>query len=473
MAEEINKTEQTINPESNNQIVIPEPATEVKVEAETPVSSGNTTESKPVAEISTPVEPVEAKTEEDAKKEAEKAALQAERKKRLDKVFDELKKIKEENGTINVEVISRIKGGLRVIYDNIQLFLPASHFTVKRTASEEELQEAIGNKYDVKVIEVQEQEDGRRAVIVSCKELLLNALWDKFSVGQKVTGKVSSIASFGVFVDLGGIEGLIHISRLSHTHIDNPSTMFKVGDEVECVIVEINKEKSRIALSRKELEKSPWSDVETEYPQGSIQKGIIRRVVDFGAYVELKQGVDGLLRNAEISWTKRISDASKVFTVGQEIEVYIIAANAEKHTISMSCKRLTPNPWTELVNKYPVGTVLKGTVAQILSQGVICSTEVIDGFMPKSKIVNLERGRKIPFTEGQEIELKIADIVPDQESVIFEPADQDIVPKEVRAPRPERFSRNNYGGGKDMSTESPISFLDMLSEDARKDLLGK
>lgn len=470
MAEEINKTEQINNPETKNPVAMPEPATEVKVEAETPVSSGNDAEPRPVAETGTPVE--EPAKAEESPKDEEKAAAQAERKKRLDKVFEELKKVKEEDGTINIEVISRIKGGLRVIYDNVQLFLPASHFTVKRTASEEELQEAIGNKYDVKVIEVQEQEDGRRAIIVSRKELLTEELWKSLEVGKKVTGKISSVAAFGVFVDLGGIEGLIHVSRLSHVRIEDPTKLFKVGDEIECVIVEINKEKSRIALSRKELEKSPWEGVDTEFLPGSIHKGIIRRIVDFGVYVELKQGVDGLLRNSEISWAKRIKDPSTIFKIGQEIDVYIVAVNCEKHTVTMSYKRLTPNPWPDFVNKYPVGTVLQGNVLEVLPQGVICTTDEIDGFMPKSKIVNLDRGRRIPFEQGSAIELKVADIVPDQESIIFEPADQNIVPKEERPARSDRFSRNN-NSNKDMSTESPISFFDMLSEDAKKELLGK
>lgn len=458
MIDNINNPEETVNDSQNNnnissaEPIVPE--TETKVATE-PVDAPAPATEEPATENSTPAK--------QAANEA-KAKEQAERKARMDEIFAELKEIKSQEGTLEVEVVSRIKGGLRVIYKNLQLFLPASHFTVKRTPSEEELQEAIGAKFIVNIHEIQEMEDGRRAVIVSRKELLRKKFWEEIEVGKKVSGKVSSVASFGVFVDLGGIEGMIHVSRLSQTHVDDPAQLYKKGDPVEAVVVEINKETNRIGLSRKELEPSPWVDVDKEFIVGNKYKGIVRRITDFGVYIEMKQGVDGLMRTQEISWTKRIKNPGSLFTVGQEIEVEVLSVNMEKQNIALSYKRLTENPWAGLAAQFPVGTVMNGTVMQTLPQGAIISTEQFDGFMPKSKILSLDKGKKIPYEQGQTLEVKIADIVAEQESVIFEPAVQEEPQHESHG---ERFSKSNP---KDMPSDSPISFLDLLSDSSKNNL---
>ncbi|MDP2366487.1 MAG: S1 RNA-binding domain-containing protein, partial [Ignavibacteria bacterium] len=302
---------------------------------------------------------------------------------KFEAVYLELLQIKENNETIEVEIKGRIRGGLRAIYKEMPLFLPASHFSLKRTPTEQELTDAAGKTMVVQVHELQEYDEGRKAVIVSRKHLLPEEFWTKLSVGDIIEGIVSSIATFGVFVDLGGVEGLIHISRLSQVHVDDPNKFMKKGDSVKAVVVELDRTKNRIALSRKELEESPWKDVENLFLVGTQYTGIVRRLTDFGAYIELKPGVDGLLRTPEISWTKRIKKPSDVLKAGSKIPVEILSVSEEKQTVSLSYKKTQPNPWHQLVDKYPVGTEYQGVVSQVMPQGcIIAINDEVDGFMP-------------------------------------------------------------------------------------------
>ncbi len=387
----------------------------------------------------------------------------------LEAVFNELKEKHQNNECFEVQVISRIKGGLRVMYNEMPLFLPAAHFGLKKIPSEQELNEAIGKSVSVSIIELQELGEGRRAVIVSRKNLLLDEFWTNINVGDKVSGKVSSIASFGIFLDLGGVEGLIHISRLSQTHVDNPSSIAKKGDVLEAVVVELDRNKNRIALSRKELEESPWKNAETEFPAGSRQKGIVRRLTDFGVYVELKPGVDGLLRTSELSWTKRVRKPSDMFSPGAEIDVEILAISSEKETLSLSYKKTIPNPWNELAEKYPVDSEFNGLVLQVLPQGAIIEVnEEIDGFMPRSKMKSVLKGKKIPYQAGERIDVKIADLVPGEESLILAPVESEEPTRHSeereRRPRPDRDSSKVK-----VSTPS-ITLIDMLTDKGKKDL---
>lgn len=172
-------------------------------------------------------------------------------------VVSSLEKLIGTDETIKVEVIAKAKGGLRVIYDSVPLFLPASHFSLERNVKDDKLEEAVNTSFNVKVNEVKQIGDGK-IVIVSRKELIQKELWEKIKVGEELTGKVSSITNFGVFLDLGGVEGLIHVSRLSHSHIDNPKNHFNKGDELKVKVIEVDQKNGKITLSKKALEDSPW-----------------------------------------------------------------------------------------------------------------------------------------------------------------------------------------------------------------------
>lgn len=401
-------------------------------------------------------------------------------KERYNELFNRLAEFKEKNESFDVYVKARVKGGLRVFYEDVPLFLPVSHFSLRKSATEQELKATEGTTLRVHVHELQEYEEGRKTAIVTRRQVLVEELWNKLQVGDIIEGRVSSIASFGVFLDLGGIEGLIHVSRLSQFHIEHPNQYFNKGDLVKAVVVELDKERNRIALSRKELEESPWKNVEETFPVQSRHKGKIRKLTEFGAYVELKPGVDGLLRTPEISWTKRIKKPSDVFKIGQEIDVEVISVSEEKKSISLSYKKTIPNPWNSLVDRFPVGTTLMGTVSQVMPQGMIVSiSDDVDGFMPRSKMRSLLKGNKIPFHSGDQLEVIIADLIPEQESLILSPKiDENASLSNTDSDdfKGRKTNQSSYSGdnksNKQVPNPSAVTLVDLLSDSDKKSLLN-
>ncbi len=392
-----------------------------------------------------------------------------ERQRKMDEAYAELREHQEKNEPVEAKVVKRIRGGLRMLYKDLQCFLPASHVTMKRNPDEEELQKLVGSTINVYIHETDEDEFGRKTVIVSRKKLIEDEFWNSITEGDVVEGKVSSIANFGVFVDIGGVEGLIHISRLSQVHVEDPKEFVEKGQTIRTVIVDVDRERKRIALSRKELEESPWKGVEEEFPAGTRAKGIIRRLTDFGAYVELKPGIDGLLRTNEISWTKRVRKPEDVFETGQEIEVEVMSVSEEKQTVGLSYRRTQPNPWPEMKDKYPVGTELEGLIDQVVPQGAIVTLgEDIDGFMPRSKIKPLMRGKRIPFKPGESVKVKVADLVPEEESLILAPVvDEETLSKKTggkkTAPTKEKTPS-------DVAEEKAFTLGDLLSDKDKNNL---
>ncbi len=399
--------------------------------------------------------------------------------KHYEELFEQLKQCHVNGTSFDVKVSARIRGGLRVMFEDMPLFLPASHFCLKKNPTEDELAAFIGKDVTVMIHELQEEEN-RKTVIVSRKTILEEDFWNNINVGDKVKGIVSSIAKFGVFIDLGGIEGLIHISRLSQVHIDDPKDVAKKGEEMEAVVVEINREASRIALSRKELEPSPWDGINERFAIDSVHKGIVRRFTDFGAYIEIEKGIDGLLRNNEISWTKRIQKPSSVLEKNQEVEVKVIAISEEKRTMSLSLKQLTENPWPAMQDKYQVGAELQGTIAQVVQQGIVVTVEGdIDGFMPRSKMTHIPRGKQLPYNVGDAIEVLVADFVIEEESLILQPK---LSEEEIAEAKEANFrDRKPRGPKKSVTPESAkakgsgssFSIGDLLSEAAKTDLMKK
>ncbi|MFP4528343.1 MAG: S1 RNA-binding domain-containing protein, partial [Candidatus Kapaibacterium sp.] len=414
-------------------------------------------------------EPVKPEEKQAQAKEEEAAKTEAAPEPAYDEQFEKLRQAEAEAKTVEVEVAGRIKGGLRVNFEGLPGFLPASHFSMRRNPAEEELQSAVGNTLEVNVHELQD-ENGRKTVIFSRKNRIEEDFWNNINPGEKVTGTVSSIASFGVFLDLGGVEGLIHISQLSQVHVNDPNDFATKGEDMEAVVVDVDREKKRIALSRKELEESPWKNISEEFPEGTSHQGIVRRLTDFGAYVELKPGVDGLLRTSELSWTKRIKSPSDVLKPNQQINVYIMNVNEEKQTMALSLKRTLPNPWESMAEKFPVGQETSGEVTQVMPQGAIVrlGDDEVDGFMPRSKMRSIMQGKKVPYEVGDKVDVKIVDLVPEQESLILAP----IVDEETLAREQARQQqRRQREAPQQKQTHSSITLLDMLSEAEKKRLM--
>ncbi len=417
--------------------------------------------------------------EEKAKVAAENKRLAEEKQRQFDESFAKLKQANESGEAIEVVVNSRIKGGLRVMFDDIPIFLPTSHFGSRRNPTEEELTESIGKTLKVHIHELSEDEDNRKTVIVSRKKAIGSEVWSSIKVGDIVEGPVSSIASFGIFLDLGGIEGLIHISRLSQVHVEDTKAFAKLGDIMKAVVVEIDQERNRIALSRKEFEKSPWEGVEAKYTVGTNVKGTVRRFTDFGAYVEVDKGIDGLLRVAELSWTKRIKHPSEVLKIGEEIEVQVISISEEKNTMHLSYKRMQANPWEGIKDKFVIGNAFNGTVKQVMPQGCVVTIEgEVDGFMPRSKMRQLPRGKKIPYNIGDKIEILISDVIVEQESVIIEPK---LDESEIAQAERSRDSERPQGKRREpkqpqVTTETPsgsFSLSDLLPDSMKETLIDQ
>lgn len=462
----------------------PEPAVAEPVAvAETPAPEPAVAEPVAVVETPAPAPEPSINDEEKAKRQAESKRLAEEKQKQFDASFAKLKSARENGSSIEVFVKDRIKGGLRVMFDDVPIFLPASHFGLRRNPSEEELAEAIGKNLKVYIHELTEDEDNRKTVIVSRKKAITDELWATIKVGDIVEGTVSSVATFGIFLDLGGLEGLIHISRLSQVHVSDTKTIAKRGDLMKAVIVEIDMEKNRIALSRKDLEESPWKGIEERYPIGTKVKGTVRRFTDFGAYIEIEKGVDSLLRIGELSWTKRIKHPSEVISLGQEIEVEVLTISEEKNTMHISYKKALPNPWDSIKARFEIGKTYNSIVKQVMTQGCVVTIEnEVDGFMPRSKMRQLGRGKKIPYTLGEAVEIVITDVVPEQESIIIEPRldEADILAAEqedrARDERPQQNNKKFDNKKPEQNIEVPsgsFSMQDLLSDLMKEKMLDK
>jgi small subunit ribosomal protein S1 len=381
-------------------------------------------------------------------------------------VVEALEKLIGSEQTINVEVIAKAKGGLRVIYDNVPLFLPAALFSLERNVKEDKLDAAINTKFDVKVAEVKQIGDGK-IVIVSRKDLILKEFWEKINVGDEVEGKVSSITNFGVFLDLGGVEGLIHVSRLAHTHIDNPKNHFNKGDLLKVQVVEIDKEKGKITLSKKALEDSPWKGAEEKFKVGETVKGNVKRLTNFGAYVELAPGVEGLLRVSELSWAMRVNKPADLLSENQEIEVKILQISEEKGQAALSLKQNQENPWPTLVEKYSKGTEVLGKVEKVFDKGAIIRlNEEVDAFMPVSRINVLKVNEDDkPLKNGATINVKVIDAEAKDESLVVSPVLSEEQQEKIsnkrerkeKAPKPKAVVPNIQ------TSAGSISFGDLLS----------
>lgn len=374
----------------------------------------------PVADAG-PVLSEEEKAEQAAKREEERKRKEEERKRR-DEAYEKLESINSEKGSFDVVIIERVKGGLRGDFEGLRIFLPASHVGLRKNAPEDELNELLGKTITVKVHELQSDDTGYKSAVVTRRDILLDESWGKLEVGAVHEGVVSSITAFGAFVNIGGIEGLVHVSRLSKSRIDNPASVVKKGDKIKVTIAEIDREKRKLALSHKEHEADPWVGVAEAFPVGKRVKGTVRRITDFGAYVQVAPKIEGLLRISELSWTRRVKHPSEVVAVGQELELEVLSTNTEKHQLALGYKQTLENPWLTLATTLPIGAETTGVVQQASTQGaVVRVNDTFDGFMPRSKMLNAGQGRgaKVQLNVGDSISCVVVDLNSENASLIL------------------------------------------------------
>ena len=289
---------------------------------------------------------------------------------------------KKEGDVVKGRVIRRIKGGLLVDI-NIPVFLPASQVDIRRPG---DISRFIGKEVECKILKI--DIEGRN-IVVSRRKLIeedrkssKEKVLAEIEAGQLRKGVIKNIADFGVFVDLGGLDGLLHISDLSWGRISHPSEVVEIDQEIECVVIGVDKENEKISLGLKQKTSSPWKNVEEKYPVAARTKGKVVNVMNYGVFVRLEDGIEGLVHISEMSWTKRLSHPSEMLNLGDEIEVVVLSINRERQEISLGLKQTETNPWSIASQKYPSGTIVTAEVRSLTNFGAFVGVEEgVDGMI--------------------------------------------------------------------------------------------
>src|SRR3954454_18244312 len=301
--------------------------------------------------------------------------------------WEAIMKSKKEGDPVAGKVTKKIKGGLLVDI-GVPVFLPASQVDIGRAG---EISDWIGGHIDAVILKIDEERRNivisRRKLIEQQREELKKKTFEGLQIGEIRKGTVKNIADFGAFIDLGGIDGLLHITDMSWGRINHPSDILKIDQEVEVKVLEIDKEKEKIALGLKQKEASPWENIETKYSVGTVHEAEVVNIMSYGAFCKLEEGVEGLVHISEMSWTKRINHPSELVAQGQRVLVKVLEINKDKQEISLGMKQVEENPWERVAEKYPPGSVVSGKVRNIANYGAFVEIEEgIDGLLHVSDL---------------------------------------------------------------------------------------
>jgi small subunit ribosomal protein S1 len=318
-----------------------------------------------------------------------------------------------EGGTIEGKVKAMVKGGL-IVNIGVEAFLPASQVDI---APPRNLQSFVGNSYRFKVVKLNQE---RQNIVLSRRELIeqerqerRTKLLTELVPGDVIKGTVKNLTDFGAFIDLNGLDGLLHITDMSWGRMNHPSELLRVGQELDVVVLDVNREKERVSLGLKQKSANPWDKIEEKFPVGTKIKGKVVNLVPYGAFVELEPGVEGLVHVTELSWTKRIAKASDVLKQGQEVEAVVLGINREEQKISLGTRQLELNPWEQARDKYISGTHVKGKVRNLTSYGAFIELE--DGLDGMVHVSDLSWTRKINhpsevLKKGDEVEAVVQEV---------------------------------------------------------------
>jgi small subunit ribosomal protein S1 len=301
--------------------------------------------------------------------------------------WETIMRSKKEGDPVAGKVTKKIKGGLLVDI-GVPVFLPASQVDIRRPG---EISDWIGRHIDAVILKIDEERRNivisRRKMIEQQREDLKRRTLDGLTVGLVRKGTVKNIADFGAFIDLGGIDGLLHITDMSWGRINHPSEILKIDQEIEVKILSIDKEKEKIALGLKQKEASPWENIESGYAVGSVHEAEVVNIMSYGAFCRLQEGVEGLVHISEMSWTKRINHPSEVVAPSQKVKVKVLEINKEKQEISLGMKQVGENPWERVAERFPQGAVVEGKVRNIANYGAFVEIEEgIDGLLHVSDL---------------------------------------------------------------------------------------
>lgn len=313
--------------------------------------------------------------------------LSREKAKRM-QLFDKLEGILDSNEIIKGQITRRIKGGYHVDLDGVEAFLPGSHVDLRPVPDMDAL---VGQAFEFRVLKVNRRRSNvivsRRVLLEEERDSMRQSLLLNIEEGQKVQGKVKNITDYGVFVDLGGLDGLLHITDMAWKRIRHPKEMVQIGEELELMVLNFDKDNHKVSLGLKQLVADPWTNIAQKFSEGTRLTGKITNLVDYGAFVELEPGVEGLVHISEMSWTRKLRHPSQMVRVGDAVDVIVLGVDQEKKRISLGMKQVAPNPWDVVGEKYPDGTVLEGTIKNITEFGMFVGIEDgIDGLIHVSDI---------------------------------------------------------------------------------------
>jgi small subunit ribosomal protein S1 len=329
------------------------------------------------------------------------------------KIWDQIKEIYESDGTVTGKIVSRVKGGLSVDI-GLQAFLPGSQVDLRPIRDMDSL---VGTEHEFKIVKYNKRRGNivlsRRAILEAERATLKEETLKIIEEGVVLKGVVKNITDYGLFIDLGGIDGLVHITDMSWGRVGHPSEMHRVGDEIDVKVLSFDPEKERVSLGIKQLAPDPWSQVAENYPIGEKIAGRVVSLTDYGAFVEVEQGVEGLIHVSEMSWTRKIRHPSQILSVGDKVDAIVLNMDVSRKRISLGMKQVEPNPWDVIEEKYPVGTTIEGKIKNITDFGTFIGIdEGIDGLVHISDMSWIKRIKHPSemYKKGQEVQAVVLNI---------------------------------------------------------------
>ena len=326
-----------------------------------------------------------------------------------------------EGSTVKGRVTGKVRGGLVVDVDGVEAFLPNSQIDVTPVR---ETDGYVGQEYEFKLIKIASE---RRNIILSRRELIeqqqaakRRELLATIEKGQRRTGHVKNITDFGAFIDLGGLDGLLHITDMSWGRVKHPSELVKVGQELEVIVLDVDYERERVSLGLKQAQPNPWDDIEARYPVGSRLHGKVVNLAPYGAFIELEPGIEGLVHVSEFSWTRRVARAADMLNIGDEVNVAVLSVNKDEQKIALGIRQTEENPWDSVQDRYPVGTRVKGKVRNFTTYGAFVQLE--DGIDGMIHVSDMSWTRKINhpnemLQKGQEVETVVLEVNPEEQRI--------------------------------------------------------
>ncbi len=340
---------------------------------------------------------------------------------RQEEVWEKLEQAYEKGEPVTGQIFGRVKGGFTVDLGGVVAFLPGSQADIRPI---HDITPLLNVDQPFKILKMDRRRGNivvsRRAILEESRAEQRKEMLENLKEGDVVEGVVKNITDYGAFIDLGGIDGLLHVTDMSWKRVGHPSDMMSVGDTVKVKVIRINPETQRISLGVKQLSDDPWKTVAQKYAIGSRVKGRVTNITDYGAFIELEDGIEGLVHVSEMSWTKKNVHPSKIVNVGDEVEVQVLDVNPERRRISLGLKQTQQNPWDTIEQKYPKGTVVEGEVKNVTEFGIFVGLEDdIDGMVHLSDIDWTRPGEEAikDYQKGQKVKAVVLDVSPEKERI--------------------------------------------------------